>query len=81
MITPIKNLNVMDLIKRKNDLLVSVSDIKAIAKNERDEIIACLPRCSISDDVCNLSKDDCFECMYQALDRIEEKLNIRGAEQ
>lgn len=35
MITPIKSINVWDLLKRENDLLVSIDDIKAIARNER----------------------------------------------
>lgn len=74
MITPIKSLNIWDLMKRENDLLVSVDDVKAIAKNEREKILNCLPKCHNTEYKCGLSKDDCFECMYQALDKIEEQL-------
>lgn len=35
MITPIKSINIWDLMKRENDLLVSVEDIKQLARNER----------------------------------------------
>lgn len=77
MITPIKSLNIGDLIKRENDLLVSVEDIKAIARNERKKVISCLPKCHDAEYACNLSKDDCFECMCQVLDEIEEQLKER----
>ena len=39
MITPIKALNICDLMKRENDLLISVDDFKRIAKNERENVI------------------------------------------
>lgn len=74
MITPIKSLNIWDLMERKNDLLVSVDDVKAIAKNERKKIINCLPKCHNANYKCVLSKDDCFECMCEALNKIEEQL-------
>lgn len=77
MITPIKSLNICDLMKRKNDLIVSVDDVKAIAKNEREKIINCMPKCHDDNYNCVLSKDDCFECMCDALDRIEEQLKER----
>lgn len=74
MITPIKSLNILDLMQRDNDLLVSIDDVKAIAKNEREKIINCLPKCHKANYGCVLSKDDCFECMSQALDKIEKQL-------
>ena len=39
MITPIRTLEVIDLFARKNDLLVSVADIKELARNERAKAI------------------------------------------
>lgn len=35
MITPIGTLNINQIAERKDDLLVSSEDIKAVAKNER----------------------------------------------
>ena len=78
MITPIKCLSIWDLLKRENDLLVSVDDVKKIAQNERNKIISCLPKCHDEDYKCGLSKDDCYECMYQSLDKIEEQLKSRS---
>lgn len=46
MITPIKSINISDLLKRENDLLVSVDDIKAIAINERAKQIDVCSRCT-----------------------------------
>jgi hypothetical protein len=39
MITPIGTLNINQIAERKNDLLVSVEDIKELAKNERNKAI------------------------------------------
>lgn len=80
MITPIKSLNIWELMKRENDLLVSVDDVKAIAKNEREKILCCLPKCHDENYQCELSKDDCFECMYETLDKIERKLKEQNNE-
>lgn len=74
MITPIRSLNIWDLMKRENDLLVSVDDVKAIAKLEREKILNCLPKCHNTEYKCDLSRDECFECMCQVLDKIEEQL-------
>ena len=41
---------------------------------EREKILNCLPKCCNAEYKCRLSKDDCFECMYQTLDKIEEQL-------
>ena len=37
MITPIKTMTINQIMERKDDLLVSVDDIKEIAKNERNK--------------------------------------------
>jgi hypothetical protein len=50
MIIPIKALKICDLIKREDDLLVSVDDIKRIAKNEREKAIQ-----KISNEIDNLN--------------------------
>lgn len=39
MITPIGTLNINQICERKEDLLVSSEDIKALAKNERSKAI------------------------------------------
>ena len=39
MITPIGTLNINQIAERKDDLLVSSEDIKAVAKNERNKAI------------------------------------------
>lgn len=48
MITPIMAMRVDDVIKRKDDLLVSADDIKKLAKHERnngiDELVNALGR-------------------------------------
>lgn len=65
MITPIKSIKISDLLKRENDLLVSVDDIKAIAKNEREKVIkqllADLSPCVICFDSKDCDKDYFFK--------------------
>lgn len=39
MITPIGTLNINQICERKNDLLVSTDDVKALARNERNKAI------------------------------------------
>lgn len=39
MITPIGTLNINQICERKVDLLVSVEDVKELARNERDKAI------------------------------------------
>lgn len=39
MITPIKTMTINQIMERKDDLLVSVDDIKEMAKNERNKAI------------------------------------------
>lgn len=39
MITPIKTLRINEICERKDDLLVSVEDIKQIAANEKEKTI------------------------------------------
>lgn len=39
MITPIGTLNINQICERKNDLLVSVEDVKELARNERNKAI------------------------------------------
>ena len=39
MITPIKTMTINQIIERKDDLLVSVNDIKEMAKNEKNKAI------------------------------------------
>ena len=39
MITPIKTMTINQIMERKDDLLVSVDDIKQMAKNERHKAI------------------------------------------
>ena len=39
MITPIKTMTINQIVERKDDLLVSVDDIKEMAKNERNKAI------------------------------------------
>ena len=41
MITPIKTMTINQIMERKDDLLVSVDDIKGMAKNERNKAIDC----------------------------------------
>lgn len=50
MITPIGTLNINQICERKNDLLVSVEDVKELARNERnkaiDEFVNLVNECS-----------------------------------
>ena len=50
MITPIGTLNINQIAERKDDLLVSSDDIKALARNERnktiDEFVNLVNECS-----------------------------------
>lgn len=50
MITPIGTLNINQIAERKDDLLVSSDDIKALARNERnkaiDEFVNLVNQCS-----------------------------------
>ena len=39
MITPIKTMTINQIIERQDDLLVSLDDVKAIAKNEREKVL------------------------------------------
>ena len=39
MITPIKTMTVNQIAERKDDLLMSSKDIKALARNERNKVI------------------------------------------
>lgn len=43
-------------------------------QNKAEKILSCLPKCNDMKYKCDLSQDDCFECMAQALDKIEEQL-------
>lgn len=39
------------------------------------DIEALLPRCD-REEVCALSHDECFDCMYESLDKIEERIKM-----
>lgn len=63
---------VIDIVNNK--VIPSEEFESEIRADERKKILSCLPKCHNTEFKCLLSRDDCFECMNQSLDKITEKV-------
>ena len=88
MITPIGTLNINQIAERKDDLLVSVDDIKMIASKEREKAVdEFAERLSNKDNIVKFDIDEVMssgnfdyncDCLRRYIDKIAEEM--RGAE-
>ena len=78
MITPIRTLTINELLKRKEDLLISSDDIKVVAKNERnkaiDEFAEVIKQKSETEWVFDLEDEEQYENFLQEIDEIAESM-------
>lgn len=78
MITPIKSLKINEICERKDDLLMSVEDIKQIAANEKEKTIdefANKLKFFISESmISRATEEECYLALLELLDNDIDKI-------